>query len=212
MHPRAIPADTIDSISRQTTLDHILVPKVLPFSKEGLLDYIIQLVVSEDKAFQLVDRPAFRSLLLFLRPGLSERDIPHCTKIHQEIVARSELVVMCMQSALAKVDSKVSITFDTWTSWVRDPYIGVTAHYINSEWELKSEQLAFTPLEGDHSSSNIGSILIKTIATYGLPGKIRWFTANNATNNDTAIKAFSMLNYVIVCGNFVRRIATTKDS
>jgi hypothetical protein len=106
------------------------------------------------------------------------------------------------------------LTFDTWTSLVGDPFIGVTAHYITApddnphQWELKNELLAFTPLEGDHSGANIGSILIDTLDTYGIRSKViyfilfvpdllriliidlqtGWFTADNATNNDTALR------------------------
>jgi hypothetical protein len=72
------------------------------------------------------------------------------------------------------------MTFNTWTSLVGDPFIGVTAHYISApndnpqKWELKSEQLAFTPLVGDHSGANIGSILIETLDTYGICEKVMY--------------------------------------
>ena len=50
----------------------------------------------------------------------------------------------------------------------RGPFIEITAHYISApddnlqKWELKSEQLASTPLVGDHSGT---SILTKTFDT-----------------------------------------------
>jgi hypothetical protein len=75
------------------------------------------------------------------------------------------------------------------------PFLSVTAHYIDSpdgkpqEWELKSEQLAFTIINGNHSGSNVGRILIETIDNYNFRTKVGWFTADNATNNDTAIQA-----------------------
>ena len=50
------------------------------------------------------------------------------------------------------------------------------------------EQLAFTPIKGNHSGANIGRILIETIDTYGIRSKVGWLTADNATNNDTAIQ------------------------
>ena len=55
---------------------------------------------------------------------------------------------------LQTLDSKISMTFDTWISLAGDPFIGITAHYITSvdenpqQWELNSEILAFMPLEG----------------------------------------------------------------
>ena len=43
------------------------------------------------QAFQLVDKPSFHHLLQYLRPSLSECDIPHRTKIHDEILDHSKL-------------------------------------------------------------------------------------------------------------------------
>jgi len=72
---------------------------------------------------------------------------------------------------------KVSFTFDTWTSEAGDPYLSVTGHYIESaesnpnDWELKSEQLGFTHIEGNHSGTNLGGILIRVIDRYGIHRK-----------------------------------------
>ena len=52
------------------------------------------------QAFQLVNKPAFRNLLQYLRPSLSERDIPHRTKTRTEIMERAEVAVECMNNKL----------------------------------------------------------------------------------------------------------------
>jgi hypothetical protein len=71
------------------------------------------------------------------------------------------------------------MTFNTWTSLNGNPFISVTAHYImapddnSQQWELKSEQLAFTPLVSNHSGANIGSILVETLDTYGIHSKVQ---------------------------------------
>lgn len=70
------------------------------------------------------------------------------------------------------------MTFDSWTSLTGDPFLSVTGHYIDSpkesphKWELKTEQLAFTPIEGNHSGQNIGRILLEAIEAYGLADKV----------------------------------------
>jgi hypothetical protein len=58
----------------------------------GLMDYIVELIVSEDEAIQLVDKGPFCRLLQYLRPSLSENDIPHRTKTRQEILDQARLV------------------------------------------------------------------------------------------------------------------------
>lgn len=140
-----------------------------------------------------MDKGPFRRLLQYLRPSLSDNDIPHRTKTRDEILERARLAIERVQEKLKHVDSKISMMFDSWTSEPGDPFLSITAHYIDSptdtpqEWELKTEQLAFTPINGNHSGANIGRILIETIDKYGIRTKVGWFTADNATNNDTAI-------------------------
>lgn len=70
------------------------------------------------------------------------------------------------------------MTFDSWTSELGDPFLSVIAHDIDSptdkpqKWELKTEQLAFRPIEGNHSGANIGGILIEVIDKYDLCKKV----------------------------------------
>ena len=52
------------------------------------------------QAFQLVDKPAFRNLLQYLRPSLSECDIPHQTKTRTEIIERADVAVECVKDKL----------------------------------------------------------------------------------------------------------------
>ena len=79
------------SSNRQSTLDGILTsqPCVAPFLTQGLVDHVVELIISEDDAFYLLDKPAFRKLLHYLRPNLTIKDIPHRTKIHEEVLAHA---------------------------------------------------------------------------------------------------------------------------
>lgn len=138
------------------------------------------------QAFQLVDKGAFRRLLMFTRPSLSEKDIPHRSKIQKEILRRAEVAEGKVREALSKIQGKVSFTFDTWTSEAQDPYLSVTGHYISApeghpkEWELKSVQLAFTHFEGNHSGANMADVLMRTVDRYALHKKV-YFNALRAT-------------------------------
>jgi hypothetical protein len=72
----------------------------------------------------------------------------------------------------------MSFTFNLWTSQNGDPFLSVTGHYIDvpsnnpHKWELKCEQLAFTPIEGNHSGANIATILVCTVNRYGIRDKV----------------------------------------
>ncbi|KAJ7857121.1 hypothetical protein B0H14DRAFT_3448096 [Mycena olivaceomarginata] len=61
---------------KQTTLDNFA-NKTPPFSCQGFLDYLVEMMVTEDDGFMLVDKGPFRRLLRYCRPSLKESDIPH---------------------------------------------------------------------------------------------------------------------------------------
>jgi hypothetical protein len=98
---------------KQSTLDGVIArqPKPPVFTTDALLDYIVKVVVSEDEvsphgrvwilslaylehpqAFQLINKRPFRQLLMYLRPALGEKDIPHHTKFQAETLSRAKAV------------------------------------------------------------------------------------------------------------------------
>lgn len=52
------------------------------------------------------------------------------------------------------------------------PFVGVTSHYIDSEWTLRTGVLAFTELGGSHSGENLGSYLYDCVSTNGISRKV----------------------------------------
>ena len=65
-------------------------------------------------------------------PSLSERDIPHQTKVQQEILLCAHGAEVKVSDTLANIKGRVLFTFNTWTSDAQDPYLSVTGHYITA--------------------------------------------------------------------------------
>ena len=59
-----------------------------------------------------------------------------------------------------------------------DPFLSITDHYIIAsaeypqEWELKTDQLAFMPIEGNHSGANMLNIIVCVLDQYGIHYKV----------------------------------------
>lgn len=89
----------------------------------------------------------------------------------------STLIIMWFQNQM--LPGKISITFDTWTSRAFDPYIAITAHYINSStnsqslWVLKKDLIGFFPVIGSHSGENLACYIIECVEWFGLEKKVR---------------------------------------
>jgi hypothetical protein len=80
------------------------------------------------------------------------------------------------------------VTFDSWTSKTLVAYLAVTAHWIDGEWDLRSELLAFLELEGSHSGENLAQELYSVLSEVGIQDKIQNLTSDNLTVNDKAIQ------------------------
>ena len=155
---------------------------------------MFSLIFSLLQAFLLVESDSFRRLLSFCRPSLSDSDIPQRRTIRAEILHRAHVAEGRVRETMQKIPSKISFTFDAWTSGPGDPYLSLTAHYIDapadcpSAWVLKSEQLIFQEIQGRHTGKNMAEILSRVLDRYGLCGKVGWFTSDGATVNRTTLR------------------------
>ena len=62
------------------------------------------------------------------------------------------------------IDSRVSFTDDNWTSRYRIyPYMGITAHFINNDWQLMDVGLSLCPLEGPHMGDNMSETFLDNV-------------------------------------------------
>jgi hypothetical protein len=87
---------------RQASLDDVVTREQKPpvFTSDGLLDYIVEMIVCEDEAFQLIEKGAFCRLLQYCRPSLGTKDIPYRQKIRQEIVDRARVAEIKIKEKL----------------------------------------------------------------------------------------------------------------
>ena len=160
--------------------------------------------LTPNQAFEGVDHPTFRAMLRYQRPSMLELDIPHQTLVSEDVMHKADLVQFCIGQhfkvswipskssdnanvLFENIASEVLLTFDLWTSRSYDPYLGITAHYIDtpadrhSEWELKTVTLGYTVVEGNHSGANIAAHIIQVLDKYGLREKVDIYVILGAT-------------------------------
>ena len=56
---------------------------------------------------------------------------------------------------------KISFALDAWTSPKILSFLGITYHYIDSDWKLKDILVDFVCLEGSHSGENLANSFIQ---------------------------------------------------
>ncbi|KAJ8353394.1 hypothetical protein SKAU_G00209610 [Synaphobranchus kaupii] len=83
----------------------------------------------------------------------------------------------------------VALTTDGWTSRATESYLTVTAHFINSEWEMKNPVLQMHPVYEQHTSTHLAEELQEAVAEWKLerPRTTIAVTTDNARNIVNAV-------------------------
>lgn len=78
---------------------------------------------------------------------------------------------------------KVSIAFDAWTSQSAIPFIGATAHYIDSEWTLRRQLIAFDFFCPPHDGESIGKEIFRIVNNTGISDNLQCLIGDSASSN-----------------------------
>lgn len=86
---------------------------------------------------------------------------------------------------------RVSLTADGWTSPVGEPFLGLTRHFVDKEWNLNSIVLDIIPFSHPHTAERIAKGIYQSICEWGLEGKVINLTVDNGPNIVKASKLLS---------------------
>lgn len=92
-----------------------------------------------------------------------------------------------VKKILAENDSKFAFTLDAWSGKTRKSYYGITIHFIDSDWVLRTLTLDFEPSHGKHCGVDIANIFSNVLQFYTIENKIEGIAVDNVAANTTFI-------------------------
>ncbi|CAL5039467.1 unnamed protein product [Urochloa decumbens] len=95
---------------------------------------------------------------------------------------------LMLSDQFTKLRSHVSLTADLWSSNQNLGYLGVTAHFINEEFELKKKIIAFKQTSFPHTSYAVQDGITSCLMEWELVDKMFTLTLDNASVNTKATK------------------------
>ena len=66
----------------------------------------------------------------------------------------------------------ISLTLDTWTSPNAISFLGITAHWIDDDWNLIEILADFCKLSGSHTGENIADTFVDSCKKLGILTKV----------------------------------------
>ncbi len=126
----------------------------------------------------MVDTPELRELLLYVgQNGISEKDLPHRSKLTDLIFESFQKEYAAMLERIRNSIGRVSFTSDIWSAVDLQSYMAITAHYMmrlsNGRLVLRSDLVAFRGLDESHTGVNIAKVFLQVVEEIGCINKIR---------------------------------------
>ncbi|KAJ5350272.1 hypothetical protein N7541_007999 [Penicillium brevicompactum] len=174
-----------DSLQNHFTRDSPSVHRVTTFQIE---EQILKTITCLRLPFQTVENPVFQRLLSLLYSGPGELELPSAKTLRR----RLRDAVNCQQELQLQdlpEDAKVSLALDCWTSPFQQAFMAITVYFIDKDWNYREMLLGFEPLHGPHTGNNLSDVLHRLLEERKLLDRIFSVTTDNATNNDTMIRA-----------------------
>ncbi|XP_041825222.1 uncharacterized protein LOC121655155 isoform X1 [Melanotaenia boesemani] len=170
-------------------------------SQKSVDQYIINFVIQGLHPFSIVEQPGFRALLNHLQPDLT---VMSRGTIKNHIDKATDEMKNNLKAAMSDIEF-IATTTDCWTAHRRS-FIGVTAHWIESETMVRSSAaLACKQIRGSHTFSALAQALTDIHTEYNIRDKIVRTTTDNGSN---FIKAFRLYGEVDENNNDLRQEQT----
>src|SRR4051794_21323684 len=110
-----------------------------------MLKGLVEWIIVNQHSFTIVEEPKFIDLIRILCP---DAVLVSADTIKRKIMDLYEANIDKMQEAFLNILGKISFTLDIWTSPSTKSFLGITAHYIDKDWNLRNVLVDFIQIFG----------------------------------------------------------------
>jgi len=146
---------------------------------------IAKYFLSAEVAFRKADDPAWKEMINYCQPSFN---VVGRQTVRADCLILYEEEKLQLHQKITKLKSHVSLTADLWSSNQNLGYIGVTAHYIDEEFELHKKIIAFKQISFPHNSFAVQDGITACLTEWDLVDRVFTVTLDNASVNNRAIR------------------------
>ncbi|RVW23090.1 putative AC transposase [Vitis vinifera] len=154
------------------------------FDQEISREKLARAIILHEYPLSIVDHLGFREFATSLQP-LFKMDSRNTIK--GDIMKIYEVEKDKMISYLEKLQSRVAITTDMWTSNQKKGYMAITVHYIDESWLLHHHIIRFVYVPPPHTKEVLSDVLMDFLLDWNMDRKVSTVTVDNCSSNDGMI-------------------------
>ena len=146
---------------------------------------MVDMMACTGTSFNWVEHPKTKKLFDVSNPKFT---VKHRTTYSRQMTSRADGVMQRVNKIIsdqvsAKEILSVSYTTDNWTSRANSPFMSLSLHYIDSEWDLQSWCLRVAPCPGRLTAVNLRLKLSDMIDRDLIPDSVDKFVINDNAHN-----------------------------
>jgi len=144
----------------------------------------MKLFVKNSIAFNVMNNEHFRHPFLMLN---KDADLFSAATLKRRVMTSFSLLKAGQIEKFQSIDSKISFTTDCWTSPNNKSFMGMTAHWIDSLFNLCATTLDFCSLPKNHTGFTLSTHVSEIWKDFGVANKVLAITLDSASNNDLMV-------------------------
>ncbi len=146
----------------------------------------MEMIIEDLIPTHIVEKNGFRNLvqLLDVKYTMVSRQCLQYKLIPEKV----DQMKACLIQQLVSLSS-CAVTLDLWTSRRMHGYFGITVHFVNDEWKMKSYLLCCKQMRGRHTGESIQLEYETALDYYGIEEKVFKAVTDNGSN---MVKAFNV--------------------
>jgi hypothetical protein len=179
--------DPIPIRKPQLKQDTLTVHRKLNFKQKEKIDQtLLQMITSDFQPLSVVEDAGFRAYSNALNPSYT---LPSKKVLSNTLLPAKFIETYNKSKEMIKDAVSVTVTTDCWTSCNNESFIALTAHYIDSNFDIKNLLLEVSAYSHNHTSANLATEIRRIITDWGLDdSNILLAVSDNAANIKKAIK------------------------
>lgn len=157
-------------------------------NRDGWRDCYLAWSISDDVSLSKASSKRLRRLLQYHNPAVKELLPKSRRTVRTWKLNTFKQFKPVVASNLQAAVSRISISFDGWKSGNGLSLLGVIAHYIDADYNVKNVLLALRNTYGLSTAEQISHHLLAVIKEYRISTKLNYFMADSANSNDAALR------------------------
>jgi hypothetical protein len=155
---------------------------------EEFRSLLLQWIICCHIALSMIENPLFRGLIEFINVLIIQFLPSSSNTLRQWVIDEYKREKALKKKALQNARSRITISFDTWTSpFSKKHVLSIIAHFVDENWKRDHLQLSMCRLYGSHSGENLAEHIVTIIRDWEIESRVGYIVTDNEASNGVAV-------------------------